>query len=132
MLINCTNQMSDFKIEYNGNFLVLKNFVKSLQKSVSCFETITYTTHGDLTFLDNLPQLIERWEAPISFTLYTPGDDYDRAVESILYLRNCDTQAELIKKFVTFHFFFDLDHLPKTVSLCTFLQIFSSNETKSF
>ena len=29
-------------------------------------ETITYTTYGDHTYLDNLPILISRWNGPIS------------------------------------------------------------------
>jgi hypothetical protein len=29
---------------------------------LKCYETITYTTHADYTFLDNLIPLLERWD----------------------------------------------------------------------
>lgn len=89
--------------------------MKGNQPPVKCHETITYTTHGDLSFLDNLSDLVMRWEAPISFALYTPGADYDDAVESVLFLRSCHEHSWWISEFVTFHFFFELEHMPKKV-----------------
>lgn len=43
-----------------GEFWVLKNYVRADHGSVSCHETITYTTHAGFEFLDNVQPLVER------------------------------------------------------------------------
>ena len=42
-----------------GKYWVLYNYIRAA-KHYNCNETITYTTHGDFTFLDNLEPLLER------------------------------------------------------------------------
>lgn len=60
MLLNCHNK--DYKpyTEQRGDFWVLKNYVRAEHGELKCYETITYTTHADYTFLDNLIPLLER------------------------------------------------------------------------
>lgn len=99
-------------IKQRGNYWVLYNYVLA-DESFHCYETITYTTQGDYTFLDNLVPLVERWKGPISVALYAPGEDFHPTVDSVIYLRNCET--ELIRKYVTFHVFFESSHTPKQV-----------------
>lgn len=123
-----------FRIERRGSFWVLKNYIPAKFKP-NCYETITYTTHGDFSFLDNLVPLLQRytkcflcdclfhdivifsnrWKAPISIAIYSPGTDYDTALNSVLNLRNCATGFQLIQQFVSFHFYFDRTHTPKNV-----------------
>ena len=43
-----------------GDFWVLQNYVRAEHGELKCHETITYTTHADYTFLDNLIPLLER------------------------------------------------------------------------
>lgn len=100
-------------IKQRGNYWVLYNYVLA-DESFHCYETITYTTQGDYTFLDNLVPLVERWQGPISVALYAPGDDFHPSIDSVIYLRNCET--DLIRKYVTFHIFFESNHTPKQVS----------------
>lgn len=100
-------------IKQRGDYWVLYNYVKA-EKSFHCYESITYTTQGDYSFLDNLIPLVDRWKGPISVALHAPGDDFHTTVDSIAYLRNCETP--LIKKYVTFHIFFESKHTPKQVS----------------
>lgn len=59
-LLNCYNR--DFKPEVlqRGDFWVLKNYVRADHGPLKCSESITYTTHADYTFLDNLIPLLER------------------------------------------------------------------------
>ncbi|XP_044260774.1 beta-1,4-glucuronyltransferase 1-like [Tribolium madens] len=96
-----------------GKFFVLSNYVVASNR-FKCHESITVTTQGDFTFIENLLPLVERWEGPISVALYAPGTDFQRTLDSIRYLRDCTNK--LIRKFVTFHIFFDMDHTPETVS----------------
>ena len=44
-----------------GAFWVLENYIPA-EVSFRCNETITFTTHGDFTFLDNLEPLTDRWK----------------------------------------------------------------------
>lgn len=99
-------------IKQRGNYWVLYNYVLA-EDSFHCYETITYTTQGDYTFLDNLIPLVERWKGPISVALYAPGEDFHPTIDSVIYLRNCET--DLIRKYVTFHIFFETSHTPKQV-----------------
>lgn len=99
-------------IKQRGNYWVLYNYILA-EETFHCYETITYTTQGDYTFLDNLVPLVERWQGPISVALYAPGDDFHPSIDSVIYLRNCET--ELIRKYVTFHIFFEANHTPKQV-----------------
>lgn len=54
---------------------------------------------------------------PISVALYAPGDDFESTTKSILHLRNCHQQSHLVKRFATFHIFFEARFLPKSVSI---------------
>ena len=94
-------------------YWVLHNFLVG-ERRVTCDETVTYTTHGDFTFLDNVAPLVRRWRAPISFGLYAPADDYGPSLEALAFLRHCD--EPLIKQLVTFHVVFDVDKVPPNVT----------------
>ena len=95
-----------------GPFWVLYNYVKPT-RLFACDESLTYTTHADFTFLDNLIPLLERWQGPISLSLYCPGTDFSETMKRINYLRECAPNSFLVKEFVNFHLFFDYKHTPK-------------------
>lgn len=110
---SCYNKENSYRQAIRGKFWVLYNYIQS-SKKFSCNETITYTTHGDFTFLDNLDPLLERWRGPISVAVYAPGSDFEHAIDVILYFRDCANQ-NFVKEFATFHLFFDLDHISKNI-----------------
>ncbi len=113
---------------YNG-YVLLKNHIPA-EKAFVGTESVTYTTHSDPTFLDNLVPLVTRWRGPISVAIYCPGTDYDLALEAVAFYRHCDTKdnvlqghesqekaadmssSQLVRDFVTFHFFFEFKHRP--------------------
>ena len=96
-----------------NKYWVLYNYVRA-EKVFNCNESMTYTTHGDFSFLDNLEPLLERWQGPISVSVYAPGSDLDDTLDSILYFRDC-TESDLVRHFATFHVFFDMGHIPASV-----------------
>lgn len=55
---------------------------------------------------------ISRWAAPLSVAVYAPGDDYDKTLSIILFLRNCHQQSSIVKRFATFHIFFESNFFP--------------------
>ena len=67
-------------------YWVLYNYIRAARQ-FNCAETITYTTHGQFTFLDNLEPLLERWWGPISVAVYAPGSDLQDTIDTILYFR---------------------------------------------
>lgn len=111
-VLNCNTHTNGFQLETHGNHYVLRNFVAANQP-IECYETITYTTHGDFTFLDNVVPLLERWRAPLSVALYAPGADLDRSVELIRHLLDCDDSRLLVRQYVSFHLYFGFEHLPE-------------------
>ncbi len=111
-LIQCHDKSNDYKIVQKGDFWVLFNYVAG-NRTFACHESVTYTTHADFTFLDNLKPLLERWRGPISLALYSPGTDFVPTLASIRYLRKCI--SPLISEYVTFHVYFEAKHLPKVI-----------------
>lgn len=78
-----------------------------------CWESVTYTTHADYTFLDNLETLLDRWQGPISLALHAPGTDLLPTLATIRYLRECISAP--VADYVTFHVYFPSKHVPKLV-----------------
>ncbi|XP_067620572.1 beta-1,4-glucuronyltransferase 1 [Eurosta solidaginis] len=107
----------DYKpdILQRGDFWVLKNYVRAEHGALRCHEAITYTTHADYTFLDNLVPLLERWNAPVSIAMHAPGTDYQPTIDVIKYLRECLPESNLVRSFTTFHLYFSTKHIPKQV-----------------
>ena len=99
--------------EFRNDHYVIYNYVKA-RKKFQCFNAVTYTTHADYSFLDNLPVLVELWQNPISIALYASGSDFDKTVDSIRYLKDC---VPYVADYVTFHLYFHAKHVPKNVSL---------------
>ena len=75
---------------------MLYNYIRA-GRQFNCAETITYTTHGQFTFLDNLEPLLERWQGPISVSVYAPGSDLEATLDVILYFRSCFIKKGKIK-----------------------------------
>ena len=96
-----------------NNYWVLYNYVRA-EKHFNCNESITYTTHGDFTFMDNLEPLLERWQGPLSVAVYAPGSDLEDTIDTILYFRDC-TNTSLVRDLTTFHIFFDMSHIPANI-----------------
>ncbi|CAH1999352.1 unnamed protein product [Acanthoscelides obtectus] len=111
-ITQCLDRPMVPKTQQRGDYWVLYNYVRADRRH-HCYDSITYTTHADYSFLDNLVPLLERWQGPISIALHAPGTDFEYTIESIAYLRECTTP--LVKEFVTFHVYFSTKHVPKEV-----------------
>ncbi|CAK9826892.1 Beta-1,4-glucuronyltransferase 1, partial [Anthophora retusa] len=108
----CNEKSLEPRRAQRGDYWVLYNYVP-MSTTVRCWESVTYTTHADYTFLDNLEPLLERWRAPISIAMHAPGTDFAATLDAIKYSRNCG--SPLISQLVTFHVFFSSKHVPKVV-----------------
>lgn len=114
-LINCFDHDYHQQTLQRGDFWVLQNYVRAEHGEIKCHESITYTTHADYTFLDNLIPLLERWNAPVSIAMHAPGTDFQPTLDSIRYLRDCLPGSHLVRAYTTFHIYFGTKHIPKSV-----------------
>ncbi|XP_052837277.1 beta-1,4-glucuronyltransferase 1 isoform X2 [Drosophila gunungcola] len=114
-LINCFDHDYHQQTLQRGDFWVLQNYVRAEHGDIKCHESITYTTHADYTFLDNLVPLLERWNAPVSIAMHAPGTDFQPTLDSIRYLRDCLPGSHLVRAYTTFHVYFGTKHIPKSV-----------------
>ncbi|XP_071874364.1 beta-1,4-glucuronyltransferase 1 isoform X2 [Bombus fervidus] len=110
--VQCNEKSLEPRRAQRGDYWVLYNYVP-MSMAVRCWESVTYTTHADYTFLDNLEPLLERWRAPISIAMHAPGTDFAATLDAIKYSRNCG--SSLVSQLVTFHVFFSSKHVPKMV-----------------
>ncbi|XP_059483078.1 beta-1,4-glucuronyltransferase 1-like isoform X2 [Neocloeon triangulifer] len=113
-LLGCVDREPTPRYGQRGDFWVLYNYVRA-EEQPGCADSITYTTHGDHTFLDNLAPLLERWQGPIAMSVFSPGTDWTQALAAIQHVRNCGRSAHLVRKHVTFHLYFPTKHVPKKV-----------------
>ncbi|XP_030381132.1 beta-1,4-glucuronyltransferase 1-like isoform X1 [Scaptodrosophila lebanonensis] len=114
-LLNCYDHEYEQQTLQRGDFWVLENYVQADHGKLKCHETITYTTHADYTFLDNLVPLLERWNAPVSIAMHAPGTDFQPTLDAIRYLRDCVAGNNLVRAFATFHVYFSTKHIPKSI-----------------
>lgn len=121
--IPCNEKSTEPRRAQRGDYWVLYNYVP-MSMTVRCWESVTYTTHADYTFLDNLEPLLERWRAPISIAMHAPGTDFPATLDAIKYSRNCG--SPLISQLVTFHVFFSSKHVPKAVNKVAYVIAASS------
>ncbi|XP_012059009.1 PREDICTED: beta-1,4-glucuronyltransferase 1 [Atta cephalotes] len=110
--VACNEKSTEPRRAQRGDYWVLYNYVP-MSMAVKCWESVTYTTHADYTFLDNLEPLLERWRAPISIAMHAPGTDFPATLDAIRYSRNCG--SPLVSQLVTFHVFFSSKHVPKVI-----------------
>lgn len=120
-ILKCNDKSLKTNIEYHGQYIIFTNFVKA-DKQYKYEESITLSVPADYRFLDNVIPLAERWKGPISVALYAPGHDFFTSLKCIAYLRKCSTVSDLIKKDVTFHLFFEHEHIPNQVSFAEFFK----------
>ena len=117
--ILCHDKAIEPRIELRGEkYWVLHNYIRG-SETFHCNETVTLTTHGSFSFMDNLFPLLDRWRGPLSVAVFAPGDDYGRAVEAIMFQRHCleGEQSDLVRRLATFHIFFPDSHVPPKVIL---------------
>ncbi|KAG5886365.1 hypothetical protein JTB14_034899 [Gonioctena quinquepunctata] len=98
------------EVEYRGEYIVFRNYIPA-DRQFRDNESVTLSVPGDFRFLDNVVPLVDRWRGPISVALYAPGYDFFSSLQSIAFLRRC-TPKGLVKEYVTFHLFFEHDHMP--------------------
>lgn len=122
----CLDKPMISKTQQRGDYWVLYNYVKA-EKQFRCHESITYTTHADYSFMDNLVPLLERWRGPVSIAMHAPGTDFNNTLDSIAYLRDC-SETNLVRQYVTFHVYFSTKHVPKWVSRGIFKRVKSVSE----
>ncbi|KAH8234020.1 hypothetical protein KR032_010952 [Drosophila birchii] len=113
--VNCEDKEYKSSERISRQYWILENYIMADHGPLSCYANITYTTHADYRFLDNVVPLLQRWRSPLSVAIYAPGEDFDPTLRSILYLLQCHTGRHLVRELTSFHLFFNVRHIPKVV-----------------
>ncbi|TMW51813.1 hypothetical protein DOY81_003112 [Sarcophaga bullata] len=117
-ILNCSDITLKRETALYGDYWLLKNYIRGLKSiNMGCAESITYAINGDYKMMKNLPVLVKRWLAPISFAVYTTGPDYENTMTSILQLINCLPESTLIRDYVTFHIYLPQEGEPPFIAL---------------
>ncbi|XP_030381238.1 beta-1,4-glucuronyltransferase 1-like [Scaptodrosophila lebanonensis] len=117
-LLKCNDRPLLMKRFRRGKYWIMENVVVGRKsRHMGCADSITFTTHGDYSFVDSLETLVGRWLAPISLAIFAPGHDIIATLEAIQYVRNCVPKSDLVSDFVTFHIYFPYRHMPEYVPL---------------
>lgn len=62
--VNCQDRVYKSGKEIYRDYWVLENYIMAGHGPLSCYANVTYTTHADYRYLDNVVPLLERWRAP--------------------------------------------------------------------
>ncbi|XP_017012697.2 beta-1,4-glucuronyltransferase 1 [Drosophila takahashii] len=113
--INCEDKSYESRKGIYQDYWVLENYIMAGHGKLSCYANVTYSSHADYSYLDNVVPLLERWRSPLSLAIYAPGTDFERTLDSILYLLQCHPGRHLVSELTSFHLYFDVEHLPQVV-----------------
>ena len=86
----------------NGPYDVLYDYLTATNK-YSGNDSVTYTTHSTPEFLENVGEIANRWDGPVSVAVYVPHTDFCLAVTRIIKLRVCGSTT--FKEKVTWHLY---------------------------
>ena len=53
---------------------VALGYIFKAKHTFEFLESITFTTHGEYIYLDNLIPLLRRWKGPLSMAVFAPGE----------------------------------------------------------
>ena len=56
-------------------------YVFKAKQTFEFSESITFTTHGEYIYLDNLIPLLGRWKGPLSMAVFAPGKGKKRLLK---------------------------------------------------
>ncbi|KAH8389513.1 hypothetical protein KR200_008071 [Drosophila serrata] len=113
--INCQDKVYKSNERISRDYWILENYIKADHGPLSCYANVTYTTHADYRYLDNVVPLLKRWRSPLSLAIYAPGEDFEPTLRSILYLLQCHPGRHLVRELTSFHLFFDVLLMPKVL-----------------
>ncbi|XP_035228145.1 beta-1,4-glucuronyltransferase 1-like isoform X3 [Stegodyphus dumicola] len=102
-------------IERRDKYTVVKRYIPAEGAEPGFNESVTLCTQGTYEFLQHVPELCERWEGPLSVSVYAPGTDLPVAVRKILFLRTCG--APCVRTNVTWHLVYETALGPDRLEL---------------
>lgn len=99
------NVSSMWESEQRDKYTVVKRYIPAEGPEPGFNASVTLCTQGTYEFLQHVPELCERWEGPLSVSVYAPGTDLPVAVRKIIFLRSCGPPC--VRLNVTWHLIFD-------------------------
>lgn len=72
--------------------------------------------------------ILFRWQAPISLSIYTCGSDFEKTIQSLVYLNYCLKQNVFMRRFLSIHLVFHSQHIPENLKRFEISFIDASNK----
>ncbi|CAL1265363.1 unnamed protein product [Larinioides sclopetarius] len=108
--ISPLNYTLPWETEQRDKYTVIKRYIPADGPSPAYEESVTLCTQGTFEFLQHVPELCDRWEGPLSVSVYAPGTDLPVAVRKILFLRKCGPPCVHLN--VTWHLVYETSLAP--------------------
>ncbi|XP_055931430.1 beta-1,4-glucuronyltransferase 1-like isoform X2 [Argiope bruennichi] len=108
--ISPSNYTLPWETEQRDKYTVIKRYIPADGPSPGYEESVTLCTQGTFEFLQHVPELCDRWEGPLSVSVYAPGTDLAVAVRKILFLRKCGPPCVHLN--VTWHLVYETSLAP--------------------
>ncbi|XP_042907894.1 beta-1,4-glucuronyltransferase 1 isoform X2 [Parasteatoda tepidariorum] len=105
------NVSSVWDSEQRDKYTIVKRYIPAEGPEPGYEESVTLCTQGTYEFLQHVPVLCERWEGPVSVSVYAPGTDLPVAIRKIIFLRNCGPPCVRVN--VTWHLVFETSLAPE-------------------
>lgn len=99
------NRSLAYDTERRDKYTIVKRYIPADGPEPGFNESITLSTQGTFEFLQHISILCDRWEGPVSISVYAPGTDLPVALRKIFYLRRCGPPCVALN--VTWHLVYD-------------------------
>ncbi|ESO83002.1 hypothetical protein LOTGIDRAFT_169833 [Lottia gigantea] len=112
VLLEIRNQVKNWqRLDKSGTYNLIPNLLTAKSRLYRNSENITIVTQCSSNHLHNLVELTERWEGPVSVTVFTYDTDIEFTMKSLAYYHVCNKR---IHRSVTIHVVFPIKRAPLT------------------
>ncbi|XP_070180229.1 beta-1,4-glucuronyltransferase 1-like [Littorina saxatilis] len=104
---------NSYRLDKSGTYHIIDNFLTSEHVVLENAHDVTIVTQCTANHLHHLIELSERWKGPVAVAVFTFDDDFNHAIDSILYHHFC---SDSVFKYVTFHLVFPISRTPRDLA----------------
>jgi hypothetical protein len=102
---------NSYRLDKSGTYHILDNFLTSEHVLLGRNEyDVSIVTQSSSNHLDHLVELSQRWNGPISVSVFTYDDDFINTVTSLVHFHFCNDN---IYRHVSFHLVYPISRTPK-------------------
>ncbi|XP_060081641.1 beta-1,4-glucuronyltransferase 1-like [Ylistrum balloti] len=102
-------------MDSSGSYYLIRNLISPESRSGNSDQTnhysdVTLVTQCSANHLDDLVDLTDRWDGPVSISIFTYDKDFPFAIRALLYFQKC---YKKIRRHVFFNMIYPIDKPPR-------------------